>query len=142
MFDFKKFKLNKHKNTIYLLKIDTQSHGYLRISKQDFEKLDISLNEFTAWSFECKNYYYFEEDQDQTTLIKYLNTTTFNIIDLEIEVNPNDWDNFINKYGYGLVWNSKFQKDHFGFSKTINQDVLNKLDHDQLTKLEKILEDV
>ena len=115
-----------------------ESFGYLRISKQDFEKLDILLSEFTAWSFECKNYYYFEEDLDQPTLTKYLNTTTFNIIDLEIEVNHNDWHDFIDRYGHELV----DRKDPFNFSKTINNDVLKKLDHDQLTKLEKILEDV
>jgi hypothetical protein len=58
--------------------IDTESHGYYKISKKIFKQLNLDINLFSNYSFVSCDDYFFEEDCDYPT---FLNNT-----DLEIEL--------------------------------------------------------
>jgi len=72
--------------------IDTESHGYYKISKKIFKELNLDINLFTNYSFISCDDYFLEEDCDYQT---FLNNTNLEI-KLELrEMNYEKWNMFL-----------------------------------------------
>jgi len=72
--------------------IDTQSHGYYKISKKIFKQLNLDINLFTNYSFASHTDYFFEEDCDYPT---FLNNTNLEIELKRKEMSYEKWNMFL-----------------------------------------------
>jgi len=103
----------QHTKEITLPFLDTQNHGYLKISKYDLQGLEISAKEFSNFSYYDKETacFYLEEDCDMTKFIKLAKEKGCKVLTDYRQIEYCDWETSINNYELMYLDEIDFEKE-------------------------------
>ena len=103
----------QHTKEITLPFLDTQNHGYLKISKYDLQGLEISAKEFSNFSYYDKETacFYLEEDCDMQKFVKLAKEKGCKVFYDLRQIEYCDWETSINNYELMYLDEIDFKKE-------------------------------
>jgi len=103
----------QHTKEITLPFLDTQNHGYLKISKYDLQGLGISAKEFSKYSYYERETgcFYLEEDCDMQKFIKLAENKGCKVLTDLRHIEYCDWETAINNYELMYLDEINFEKE-------------------------------